>query len=37
MQNWSEQFTSLNAALSENEKFGSPVKSGTIDATHQSI
>ena len=31
--NWNEQFTKvLNAALSENEKFGSPVKSGVIDS-----
>ena len=31
--NWNEQFIKvLNSALSENEKFGSPVKSGTIDS-----
>ena len=31
--NWNEQFTKvLNSALSENEKFGSPIKSGVIDS-----
>ena len=34
--NWYEQFIKvLNAVLGENEKFGKPIKSNTIDSIHQ--